>query len=270
LRKLIFSFLLASVIIFNTIGVSAADSLSNPTIDTQQLSSGIVKVSYNSASDKKIKVAIEKSGKKLYYNLNNDGISENFPLQLGNGDYKVTVFENISGTKYKSVSSENVSLNLSNSNLLYLNSIQNINWNYNMSAIKKAAELTKGLKTDKEKINAIYGYIVSSVKYDYKKMSTISSTYVPDIDSTYKSGKGICYDFSSIFASMLRSVKIPAKLVMGYSVNVKGYHSWNEVYDSQAGKWLVIDPTYDSQMKAAKVKYSMVKTSSNYSKVYEY
>ena len=105
----------------------------------------------------------------------------------------------------------------------------------------------------------IYEYIVSNFTYDYGKISTLDTTYVPNIDNIFSSGKGICYDFSSVFAAMLRSRGIPAKLVKGYTTNVKGYHAWNEVYDSRTGEWIVIDTTYDAENKAAGRAYSMIK-----------
>jgi transglutaminase-like putative cysteine protease len=101
-------------------------------------------------------------------------------------------------------------------------------------------------------------------------MSTISTSYIPDINETFKSGKGICYDFSSLFAAMLRSAGIPAKLVKGYTDNAVGYHAWNEVYDSAAGSWVTIDTTYDSQIKASGAAFTMIKDSGSYSKLYEY
>jgi transglutaminase-like putative cysteine protease len=69
---------------------------------------------------------------------------------------------------------------------------------------------------------------------------------------------------------MLRSAGIPAKLVKGYAVDVKGYHAWNEVYLESMGGWVAIDTTYDSQMKASGIKVDMVKNGEGYTKVREY
>lgn len=268
MRKFLFSLLMSIIIISGTVTVNAADTIVKPGIDAQQLSYGVINASFNSG--KTLKLAVEKNGTKIYYSLDNKGNIEAFPLQLGNGNYKITIFENISGTKYKSVSSKNVTLNMDDTNQVFLNSVQNVNWNDSMNAIKKAQELTQGLVTENEKISAIYNYIVNNLKYDYKKLSTLASTYVPSIESTFQSNTGICYDYSSLFASMLRSVGIPAKLVKGYTKNVVGYHAWNEIYDSDTDQWLVVDSTTDSQLKAASIKYSMVKSSSDYTKSYEY
>ena len=69
---------------------------------------------------------------------------------------------------------------------------------------------------------------------------------------------------------MLRSQGIHAKLVKGYTPNATGYHAWNEVYDSKAKKWLIVDTTYDLQVIPKNKKVTMSKSANDYSKVYEY
>ena len=270
MRKLLVAVTVSIILIFNMVLANAAAFDNRAVFNTSGLDSGIMKVSFNADSDKKFKVLVEKNGKNVSYILENDGTVESFPLQLGNGEYKISVMENIEGDKYKYVSTENVNLQLDDPKEIYLASIQNINWNSDMAAIKKAGELTRGLKSDKEKVTAIYNYIISHISYDSDKFSKLKGDYLPDIDGTLAAGKGICYDYASVFAAMLRSEGIPAKLVKGYSENVSGYHAWNEVYNSKTGKWEIYDTTYDSQMKAAKAKYTMTKKSNEYTKVNEY
>ncbi len=269
MRRFLLSLVIGIIFLFNTLSVTAEGSGNTAAFNTSMLNSGIVKVSYASNVEK-LKVVIEKNSKKYTYNLNNDGIEESFSLQMGNGDYKVSLYENTSGDKYKRISSENVTLNLSDEKEVYLSSVQNINWDAQNAAIKKARDLTKDLTSDQEKLDAIYNYIISNVKYDYAKLNGLKSDYLPDIDSTLNSRSGICYDYASTFAAMLRSIGIPTKLVKGYSTNVDGYHAWNEVYNSKTKKWIVIDTTYDSQMKNAKVKCSMEKKAGQYTKANEY
>ena len=213
---------------------------------------------------------IEKDGKQMTYDLRNDGTAETFPLQMGNGTYKISVLENVVDKKYKYISTEVAQLNLDDEKKVFLASIQNINWKDGMNTVKKAVEITNGLETDKEKIEAVYEYVVSNIAYDYSKISTLPSTYAPDIDNIIASGKGICYDYASVIAAMLRSQGIPVKLVKGYSKNVTGYHAWNEVYDSETGEWITLDATYDAEQKAASHAYSMIKETARYTKVYEF
>jgi transglutaminase-like putative cysteine protease len=217
-------------------------------IEIESSASGIVSAYYSNQTDKRLKVLVEKAGQKYYYDLDNTGLSESFPLQMGEGSYKVTIFENVSNTSYRAVLSKTLFADFDEANLTYLQSVQSVDWNTSMAAMAIAQDLVKDKKTDLEKVTAIHDYVTTNVQYDYEKISTITTTYLPDIDETLTLKKGICYDFASTFAGMLRSVGIPAKLIKGYTVNANGYHAWNEVYID--GAWVVIDASYDSQMKA--------------------
>lgn len=236
----------------------------------ENLDSGIITLSFDAICEGKHKVLVEKGGKRITYNLRNDGIVEAFPLQMGDGEYSISVLENIREDKYKYISTKSVNLDLDDDRQVYLTSVQNIRWNDDMPAIKKAAELAEGLKTDKQKIEAIHNYLISNIEYDHSKLSKLTYDYLPDVNATVASGKGICYDYASTFAAMLRSLGIPAKLVKGYSDKTDGYHAWNEVYNSETGSWDTIDSTYDAQMKSAGRNYSMLKDAKGYTKVYEY
>jgi len=108
---------------------------------------------------------------------------------------------------------------------------------------KKAHELTEKTDDEIEKLDIIYNYIITNVVYDTDKAKNVKPGYVPDVDEILKSNKGICFDYASIMASMLRSENIPAKLVTGYSSNLSVYHAWNEVYTDETG-WIVLNEMY--------------------------
>ncbi len=240
------------------------------TIDTTAIAKGVVHVSYKGTGDKQVKVMIQKGADKYTYNLNAQGEQESFPLQLGNGDYKISVLENTTGSKYRLVTSEVRVLDMPNPNDVYLNTIQNINWSTEMQAILKAQSLTEGVQDTMIKEQAIYAHLVGEYFYDYDKLATLAHTYIPVIDETYVAKTGICYDFSSLYASMLRSQGIPVKLVKGYTPNAEGYHAWNEVYDVQTDTWSIIDTTYDLQMRRIKETLNPIKSQAMYQKVKEY
>lgn len=248
--------------------INKTTASSKEVIDCSSANEGIVRINYKENSNKKVKLIVEKSGKKYTYDLKANGSAESFPLQMGEGAYKIGIYENTSGIYYKLVKSDLIDAKFDDKNDVYLNSIQNIKWNDSLKAIAKAKSLTNNLKSDEEKINAIYNYVVSNVSYDTNKLSKISTSYVPSIENTYDTKKGICYDYSSLFAAMLRSINIPTKLIKGYAQNTNGYHAWNEVYIN--GKWVTIDTTYDSELKHHNYKVNMIKNSSLYKESYEY
>lgn len=237
-------------------------------IDDSDSSSGVVGVSYSSKSGKKIKVMIEKGSTKYTYNLKPDGVKENFPLQMGDGSYKVSVLENTSGTKYSYLDTKTIDVKLKNQNIVYLNSIQNIKWDNSLSAIKKGKELSGDKKDHDQKLSTLYSYIVKNISYDYDKIQKLTTDYNPNLEQTYKDKKGICYDYSSLLAGMQRSQGVPTKLVKGYAKGVDGYHAWNEVLIG--GKWVIVDSTYDSGLSDGKGSKKMIKSSADYTKVNEY
>ncbi len=236
----------------------------SPVIDTKNAKKGSFRAKY--LSDSKLKVMVEKGGERYTYDLKGDNSYQSYPLQLGDGTYKISIMENIGGKQYKYVLSKEVEIKSSNPNDKYLTSVQMINWNTSMAPIKKAKSLAGG-GSDKQKVSKIYNYIVNNIRYD-SSITSLPSGYIPSLNKTYSSKKGICYDFASLFAGMLRSVGVPTKLVKGQSSNVKGYHAWNEVYVD--GSWHIVDTSYDSQLKEAGHKYSMFKSAKAYSKSKEY
>lgn len=239
-----------------------------PRIDTRDVSQGIVRVSYQ--SDKKVKVIVKNNDKQYNYNLNADGRIETFPLQLGSGQYTVGVYENTTGDKYKKMMSKAFQLGDIKEQTIYLNAVQNINWNEEDEAVKLTRLLTENAESSEEKALSIYKYIVSNFEYDEEKLQSLAYNYIPKIDSVLKDKRGICYDFSTLYGAMLRSVGIPAKLVTGYSLNAIGYHSWNEIYDEEIKEWFIVDLTHDIQLNHLMNKEEMKKNKILYKKEKEY
>jgi SH3-like domain-containing protein len=231
--------------------VMKASSKTTAQILTDQVSKNVVRVKLLSHTGKKLKVMVTLGSKTSYYDLAARSDTQSFPLNLGTGTYKVSVLENISGTSYKYVVSQNVAVSGS-SNSAYLISTYEVNFNSSMAPVQKAKSLASG-KSDSDKVKAIYNWVINNVSYDYNKKP--ASGYVPDIVTTYNTKKGICYDFAALFAAMLRSQGVPTKMCKGYASGVSGYHAWNEVYVN--GAWHTVDTSYDSQVKGS----SMYKSS---------
>ena len=103
-------------------------------------------------------------------------------------------------------------------------------------------------------------------------------SYLPNIDDTMASGKGICFDYASLMAAMLRSQGIPTKLVVGYSG--AAYHAWISVYLKETGwvdkiiqfdgeNWSLVDPTLAANNSGSAVK-EYIGDGSNYTVKYSY
>ena len=90
-------------------------------------------------------------------------------------------------------------------------------------------------------------------------------------------GKGICFDYAALAASMLRSQGIPTKMIFGYVAPQGLYHAWNMFYTPQSGwvtvsfevrgeNWTRMDLTFSANGADA----TFIGDGSNYSDVYYY
>lgn len=237
MKKLVLTLML--VVLVATMFVTT--SYANSQLIKVNTNDSTVAVNYDSTDYARIKVAITKGSDTYYYDLPSK--NEVYPLQMGNGVYSINLYKNVSGNKYKSVYSKKITLKASEKSV-FLSSSQNVLWDEESTAVTLANELTKGLETDEEKFEVIYDYVVNNINYDYRKAFTVQPGYIPSTNDTLVDGTGICYDYSSLLAVMLRSQDIPTKLVKGYSTNVSTYHAWNEVFIN--GQWSTVDTTVDA------------------------
>ena len=207
-------------------------------IDYSTAANGYVKVS-NTTAKKRLKVQVIRNNTTYNYDLKNGGKVEIYPLHLGEGDYKIRVLENTTGNKYTPLAEQTLNVKLKNSLVPFLNPNQYIMYGSDWAVAKKAAALTKNAKTDKEKIELIYNYIIKNVKYDKQKAATVQAGYLPNVDETMSTGKGICFDYAALLSAMLRSQGIPSRMIIG-TVSPKDIdHAWNEIYTKEDG-WVVV------------------------------
>ena len=202
-----------------------------------------------------------------YYKLTAGKNTVSIPLTRGAGTYKVRVLEKLADGRAKVLASTDVVLGEDASDEVFSTANFVVDYEISDKFIKKAKTLTKSCKTETAKVKKIYNYIIKNYQYDYEllKEKAATSYYNPDNTSTFTRELGICYDISSLFAAMLRSVGIEARVVTGYTPNVKEYHAWTQVYDSKKKSWYTIDATTDMCLyNSGSKKYTMVKKDSDY------
>jgi len=106
-----------------------------------------------------------------------------------------------------------------------------------------AAKEVAGRSTDLERARALYEYVFHTMKYDKSGTGWGRGDTLWACDSK----RGNCTDFHSLFISMARSQKIPARYEMGFSIptdqhsgEVAGYHCWADFYAQRVG-WVPVD-----------------------------
>jgi transglutaminase-like putative cysteine protease len=249
-------------------------------IDYSNTADGYVMVRYTAASSKKLKVQVKgPSGTTYTYNI---GVSKNwttFPLSDGNGSYKVTVYENISGTKYATVLSKTLSAAMSDQFAPFLRPNQYVNYENAPNTVAKAQKISEGLSEPLDKVKAVYEYVVKNLTYDKTKASSVKSGYLPVLDSVLKAKTGICFDYASLMTAMLRSQNVPCKLIVGYAGTA--YHAWISVYSPEDGwidgaiyfdgtTWQRMDPTFASSGKQSASIMKYIGDGTNYTAKYIY
>ncbi len=276
MKRVVFLF---SVLCFTLFGVHV--NAASMDIDISKAEEGYIRVYFNTGTDKKIKLMVAKGKSKYYYNLKNKDEYVNFPLQMGDGSYNINIFENTSGTKYRKIKGKSVDVKIKNENAVFLNPIQEIDFKPDDAVLNHVDLLIKSADANKikeqgvgiseqEKVDILYNYIVRNIKYDYEKVKHLRYDYLPNNVKTLDTKYGICYDYSSLLAAMLRSQNIPTKLIKGYTTWTKVYHAWNEIYLADEKRWIIVDTTYDSYMYLKKKKFEREKSIKVYSKSKEY
>lgn len=173
-----------------------------------------------------------------------------YPINMGSGDYLFRFMERVEGNTYAEVKSVSKRVKLTSATVPY--SMPSVYCDYDVDGpcVRMARLLCATCKTDLEALNAVCKWTSKSIVYDYDKAKRLSgsSGYVPSPDQTITSRRGVCFDYASVTAAMLRSVGIPCKVVVGYVDDVY-YHAWVSAYVGE--RWRRRDPTFMGAGKKA-------------------
>ena len=232
-------------------------------IDASNTSQGYVMVKYNGTNEK-VKLQITCPDQSCYtYLISGRGAYDTFPLTAGNGSYALQVLENVAGDTYTVSLTQSINVSIEDEFLPFLYPNQYVNFHADSQAVSKGSDLAKDTYSDLDVVQNIYNYVIKNISYDTEKAQNVSYGYVPDVDDTLSSKKGICFDYAALMTSMLRSQNIPTKLEVGYSGDA--YHAWISTYIDDKGwvddiiqfdgdTWQIMDPTLAATNDSAAVK----------------
>ena len=246
-------------------------------IDASHTDEGYLMVAYKGACPK-VKLQIVGPDYMTYtYDLMSTDY-EVFPLSAGDGTYQIGIYENIEGSQYATVFAQEISVLLTNVYGPFLYPNQYVKFDSSNQIVAKAKELAAPAHDDLEVISFVYNYVTENITYDYEKASSVQSGYVPDADEILAMKKGICLDYASVMAGMLRSQKIPTRLEVGYAGDA--YHAWISTYVENQGwingiiqfdgqSWSLMDPTFAANAGDKELK-NFIGDGSNYVTKYIY
>lgn len=257
---------------------TAVQSGGGAEIDYSNSKDGYVMCRYAAANSKRLRVQVGGPSTTYTYDLPT-GAWVTFPLSDGNGSYKVTVLQNTTGKKYAVLAAATFQVTLADEFAPFIRPNQYVNYEKAVNTIAKAAELTGGMSKPLEKVGAVYNYVVKNLTYDRAKAASVTSGYLPDLDSVLASRTGICFDYAALMTGMLRSQGIPCKLVVGYAGTA--YHAWVSVWTQETGwvegaiyfdgtTWHRMDPTFASSGNSSESIMQYIGNGSNYKVKYLY
>lgn len=246
-------------------------------IDASNISEGYFMIQYQGAADK-VKLQVTIPDGTIYTYTLAIGSYEAFPLSGGDGSYHLDVLEHAYDDMYALSFSQDISVTLNDEFKPFLYPNQYVWFTQDYEAVKYASKLSDSSSNDLDYVEQVYNYVIGSIKYDEELAENVESGYLPNIDNTMKTKKGICFDYASLMAAMLRCQQVPTKLIVGYSGDA--YHAWISVYLKEVGwvdniiefdgkSWSLMDPTLAANNSGSSVK-KYVGDGSNYTEKYSY
>ena len=246
-------------------------------IDASNISDGYMMIRYTGRSEKaKAQITIP-DGTVYTYTIKGSDYNT-FPLTGGNGDYTLKVYEWVVDNSYALAFSKDLSVSLSDEFKPFLYPNQYVWFTGDSQVVALGRELSDQSADDLDYVQNSYYYVIRNISYDNDKAENTPTDYVPDIDTILEEKKGICFDYASLMAALLRSQSIPTKLEVGYSG--EAYHAWISVYLKESGwvdniiefdgsSWTMMDPTLAASNSKESVK-KYVGDGSNYTLQYSY
>ncbi len=216
------------------------------TIDASHTDCGYVMVK-SEPRENRLKTRVGTIAYNYYYDLASDDTYAVFPFQQGSGAYTIRVMENVQDDLYALLYAAELNVKLANENDPFLYPNQYVNFNADTKAVAKAYLLVGDLTDETQIVKAVYGFVTNLMTYDAEKAKRADTGelngYLPDVDETLETGKGICFDYSVLLATMLRAKGIPTKVVIGVVSPENILHAWNRVLLN--GEWILYDATLD-------------------------
>ncbi len=227
------------------------------TLDASNSAKGYVMMKYV-GSNSKVKFQITTPTQEKYtYLVPSTQEFVVYPLTAGNGSYSFTLYESTSPEEdlYAVAFSQSLDVSIENEFLPFLTPNHYVDYNADSLAVAEAVKLSADTYSDLDVINNVYSYIIKNISYDTDKANSVVYGYVPNVDETLQSKKGICFDYAALMATMLRSQNIPTRMEFGYAG--EAYHAWISCYVEEVGwiddiiefngtEWELLDPTFAS------------------------
>ncbi len=173
--------------------------------------------------------------------VNDKTFSTSINLRFGSGQYTIWAGDNaqrFDGSIRFQVKNQNVDDSRYTSASLYVDSSHP-----DIAAL--AAAVAPDKLSSQAKLENIHSWVTANIAYDYdaylrKDIPLLTASQVLD------DRKGLCRDFSFLFAALARAAHLPTKIVYGQAESGKSWelHAWNEVLIGD--QWVSVDSSWDA------------------------
>lgn len=214
-----------------------AENSGKVSVDLSAVSEGYVALC--AYSNSRLKAQVLKDEMTYTYDISSEGVPSILPLQCGSGRYTIRVLENVGSTKYAVIYITERDVKLLDEFQPFLRPNDYARYDASSLCVQSASHIAANSRDALEFIGGVYELICGSIAYDAVKASRTTTMYLPDVDATLISGKGICFDYASLAAAMLRSQGVPTKIIFGYVAPNDLYHAWNMFYTKEKG-WITV------------------------------
>lgn len=219
---------------------TAAVDAGHAEVDLSHIENGVIAM--KPSGKEFVRVTIAKDGKEVLYDLPASRDTVYYPLNMGDGIYRVKVLEHLEGNMYLPVWDEEIEVKIPDERDPFRYASQVVPYNTDSACVAKAREIVQGCRDDREAVMAICRYVHRTIAYDQAKADKPLMFHGWHPDRTLYLGSGICGDRAALAGAMCRSVGIPCKVVTG---NMPlGFHAWISVYIEDVG-WRSIDPGWE-------------------------
>lgn len=230
-------------------------------LDISNIDSGYFVVNYGGGNPK---VKIEVNGpENIQYLFDITDGDQVIPLTQSSGTYNIAIHENVSDNTYAMIFSTEITANITNEFSPYLYPNCYVDFDETSDVVAMGEDLAYTADSDLDVISNVFNYVITNITYDDAFAASVGKGYTPYPDNTLHSKKGICFDFSSLMAAMLRSQRIPTRLEVGYAGET--YHAWISTYIEDIGwvngiiefdgeNWELMDPTFSASNGTERVQ----------------
>lgn len=211
-------------------------------LDSSALAEGYLAV--KATGEGKLKLQMSCGEEKYNYTIRTDGEPVILSLNMGNGYYEFKLLENVGDNRYACLWSDGRYVEMEDEFQSFLRPSIESEYTEDSACVALARELAANCEKDSDVAAAVYAALVKNIRYDHDKAAQIRSgglaDYLPSPDRTLEEGKGICYDYASLAAAMLRSLGIPCKIIVGEVDGYAAKHAWNSFYLQEQG-WVTVE-----------------------------